>query len=145
MKSHDRQLPWRALSCILMSLAWATAVPAEDLSSSSGAQLYRQYCASCHGKGGEGDGVVAPFFGLKPLDLTLITRRSGGTFPTERVRRVVDGREMPAPHGTREMPVWGMQFGMTAANPAQGEAVARAAIDRLVEYLRSIQKAPPQR
>jgi mono/diheme cytochrome c family protein len=145
MNAHDLNFRLRGLLCIVLACAWTAAMPAEDLSTSSGAQLYRQYCASCHGKGGEGDGAVAPFFGLKPLDLTLINRRSGGTFPTERVRRIVDGREVPAPHGTREMPVWGMQFGMTEGKPADAEAAARAAIDRLVEYLRSIQKPQPQR
>lgn len=136
-KPHLRTLPAAALA-----LCAAPAVFGAELSTSSGAQLYRQFCASCHGKGGEGDGPVAPFFKLKPPDLTLIAKRSGGVFPAERVRRIVDGREAPAPHGAREMPVWGIEFAMTADDPATSKAAADAAIGKLVEYLRSIQKAP---
>jgi mono/diheme cytochrome c family protein len=127
-------------------IAWsvvAAAVPpvahAQDLSAYSGAQLFRRFCASCHGASGEGNGPVAPFFKLLPPDLTQISRRSGGSFPTERIRRIVDGRESPAPHGAREMPVWGLEFTMTSEQP-QAQAIADASITRLVEYLRSIQK-----
>jgi mono/diheme cytochrome c family protein len=116
------------------------AAIAQQLAGSSGAQLFRQYCASCHGRSGHGDGPVAPFFKLSPPDLTQISRRSGGTFPTERVRRTIDGRENPAPHGAREMPVWGLQFEMTDDPPARSRAEAEAAIQRLVEYLRALQR-----
>lgn len=122
----------------------ASAADAEDLSGYTGPQLYRRFCESCHGRSGEGDGPVAPFFKLLPPDLTQIARRSRGTFPAERVRRILDGRENPQPHGAREMPVWGMDFAMSADDPAQGNAVAEAAIAKLVEYLRSIQKPPRQ-
>lgn len=128
------------LFCAALVIAGASAASAADLSRSTGPQLFRTYCESCHGRGGEGDGPVAPFFKLQPPDLTLIARRSGGTFPAERVRRIVDGRESLAPHGAREMPVWGLLFGMSSDDPAQGEAVGQQAITRLVEYLRSIQK-----
>jgi len=131
-----RKLP--ALCCALLALAGTTAALSADLSKSTGAQLVRQYCASCHGRGGEGDGPVAGFFKLSPPDLTLIARRAGGTFPAERVRRIVDGREVVAPHGLRDMPVWGMQFSMMTDDAAMSDA----AIGRVVEYLQSIQKMP---
>jgi mono/diheme cytochrome c family protein len=118
-----------------------SAAGAEDLSTSSGAQLFARYCASCHGKSGQGDGPVAPFFKLNPPDLTLISHRSGGTFPAERVRRIIDGRDTPPPHGVREMPVWGVEFQMTAPQPEAARAAAESSIARLVEYLRSIQKS----
>jgi mono/diheme cytochrome c family protein len=129
-----------ALLCALLAWAVVPAAVAQDLSTSSGPQLFRQYCASCHGKGGEGDGPVAPFFKLLPPDLTQIAKRSGGTFPAERVRRIIDGREAVVPHGAREMPVWGLEFAMTANDAAAGKAAAETSIARLVEYLRSIQK-----
>lgn len=134
-------LAFTALLGATLSVAFSPGY-AEDLSTSTGPQLYRQFCASCHGKGGEGDGPVAPFFKLQPPDLTLISRRSGGAFPTERVRRVIDGRETVSPHGTREMPIWGMEIAMSSGDTAAGKAAAETAISRLVEHLRSIQKPP---
>jgi mono/diheme cytochrome c family protein len=140
-KDSSQRLLW-PLASAMLALAAAPAATAADLSRSSGAQLYRQYCASCHGRSGEGDGPVAPFFKLLPPDLTLMARRRGGTFPAEQVRRIVDGREITAPHGAREMPVWGLQFAMAADEPTAGSAQAQAAIARLVEHLRTIQKLP---
>lgn len=141
MKTHScrTRLPIALLHAAL-ALAGASAGLAEDLSKYDGAGLYRRFCASCHGKTGAGDGPVAPFFKLLPPDLTEISRRSGGTFPAERVRRVIDGRENPPPHGAREMPVWGLDFAMSAKEADTGKAVAEKSIALLVEYLRTIQK-----
>lgn len=137
-------VPKRLLSTMALAalaLASMPAVFAANLATSTGAQLYQGHCASCHGKGGEGDGPVAPFFKLQPPDLTLIAKRSGGTYPAERVRRIIDGRDSMAPHGAREMPVWGFGFAMIADDdPAVANAAGEAAIGRLVEYLRTIQK-----
>ena len=124
---------------LLLAMAGMSASLAEDLSTSSGDQLFRRYCSSCHGKAGEGDGPVAPFFKLLPPDLTLMSRRNGGTFPAERARRIIDGRENVLPHGAREMPIWGMEFEMTAEQPAVARATAETSIARLVEFLRTIQ------
>lgn len=131
--------PFRYLA-LLLALAAVPGVQAEDLSKYSGAQLFQRFCASCHGKAGKGDGAVAPYFKLLPPDLTRITRRSRGTFPAERIRRVIDGRENVPPHGAREMPVWGTEFTAAAPDPASARATADANIALLVEYLRSIQE-----
>lgn len=140
MKSASLLSVSRTLVYLSLLLAATPGVRGEDLSTSSGAQLYRQYCASCHGAAAEGDGPVAKFFRLSPPDLTRIARRSGGNFPTERVHRIIDGRQSLPPHGTREMPVWGLQFAMTTADPAAGQVAADDSIARLVEYLRTLQK-----
>ncbi|MDW4549812.1 cytochrome c [Defluviimonas sp. D31] len=57
----------------------------------SGRALYADYCASCHGAGGKGDGPAAKGLGKKPADLTTIAARNGGTFPKVRVMSVIDG------------------------------------------------------
>lgn len=45
--------------------------PAEKAAEAArGAELYRQWCAACHGAEGRGDGVVAPLLFRKPEDLT---------------------------------------------------------------------------
>jgi len=115
-------------------------VHAEDLSSYQGAELFKRFCASCHGEKGRGDGPVAPFFKLLPPDLTGIAKRHGGEFPTEQVRKIIDGREMHAPHGAREMPVWGLEFYFANPNEAQRAKEADLLVNKLVEYLRSLQE-----
>ncbi|MGC1767992.1 MAG: cytochrome c, partial [Candidatus Acidiferrales bacterium] len=73
----------------------------------AGADLYRAYCASCHGKDGKGDGPVAAELKATVPDLTMIAKNHGGKFPTARVQRIIEGQGMIASHGSREMPVWG--------------------------------------
>jgi hypothetical protein len=104
-------------------------------------QLYEQLCASCHGVEGKGDGPVAPLIKIGVPDLTRLAYRDGGEFPTEDVRRVIDGRfERPA-HGPRDMPVWGWQlYDSASADDPDARARTDSMIDRLVEYVRSIQR-----
>ena len=134
------------LKCLLAVVSTVVAggslqtVHAEDLSSYRGAELFKRFCASCHGANGRGDGPVAPFFKLLPPDLTLIAKRHGGEFPTEQVRKIIDGREMHAPHGAREMPVWGLEFYFANPDDAQRAKEADVLVNRLVEYLRSLQQ-----
>ena len=135
MKSFSRFLAAAALIAAL-----PLAVQAEDLSSYTAPQLFQRFCASCHGRDGKGDGPVAPFFKLAPPDLTALSRRSGGTYPAERVRRIIDGREVVSPHGARQMPVWGLELAMAAGDTAQGRQQAENSIALLVDYLKTIQK-----
>jgi mono/diheme cytochrome c family protein len=124
----------------LLAVTGATAAGAEDLSGYTGAETFQRFCASCHGKGGEGDGPVAASFKLLPPDLTRISRRSGGQFPAEKVRRIIDGRENLLPHGAREMPVWGLELPKAGDDTPAGRKQAESSITLLVEYLRSIQR-----
>jgi mono/diheme cytochrome c family protein len=74
----------------------------------SGPEMYKSWCASCHGTDGKGDGPAAKALKKAPADLTLIAKRNGGKFPTDRIRKYIDGTEMPPEaHGSREMPIWG--------------------------------------
>ena len=106
----------------------------------SGVELYEELCASCHGVSGHGDGPVAPLIKIGVPDLTRLAHRDGGEFPTEDVRRTIDGRWDRTAHGARDMPVWGWQFyNSSQENDAAERARVDSIIDRLVEYLRSIQ------
>lgn len=74
---------------------------------------------------------------MRPVDLTLLTAKAGGTFPEFRVRRLLGGMEELPVHGSRKMPVWG-----PGLDPAGlGAKKAQERIDRLVAHLKSIQKA----
>jgi mono/diheme cytochrome c family protein len=136
-----------------LSQAWCLAVVAclasghsragqlEDLSSYTGAELYQEYCASCHGEQAHGDGPVASSLKVQVPDLTRISARQGGTFPVDRVRSLIDGRIPMPPHGTRTMPVWGWAFRATSTSTdPQAEYRTQALIGLLVDYLRSIQQ-----
>lgn len=103
----------------------------------NGAAIFKMWCASCHGMTAQGNGALAPMLKRVPPDLTLIATRNGGTFPTARIRRIVDGREVES-HGDPEMPIWGTAFKSTV--DGYTEASVRARIDAVVAYLESIQK-----
>jgi mono/diheme cytochrome c family protein len=100
-----------------------------------GADLYRAYCASCHGKNGKGDGPVAPALKATVPDLTQIAKNNGGKFPVARVQRIFMGEGMIASHGSREMPVWGPIFHQVETDVDRGPV----RLENLVKYLESIQ------
>ena len=129
---------WLVCALLLMPVAKASA---EEISHYSGEQLFARFCAACHGDKAEGNGPVAPFFKLAPPDLTRLAARRGGKFPTEDVRNIIDGRKNTGAHGARNMPIWGMEFQYADTGSPEKQKQVEALIDRLVQYLRSIQRS----
>jgi mono/diheme cytochrome c family protein len=84
-----------------------SAVSAQD--AESGAALYREHCAVCHGIEATGDGPMAGVLMIKPADLTVLSTDNGGVFPTERAAMRIDGRDPLVSHGS-PMPVYGHFF-----------------------------------
>lgn len=113
------------------------AQPGSANAAVSGAYAFRTYCASCHGTDGKGEGPLAENLRFHPPDLTLIARRSGGEFPTEKVARIVDGRSPLKGHGGPDMPVWGDAF--RNADTGYDDASVKAKIRGIVDYLRTLQ------
>jgi mono/diheme cytochrome c family protein len=112
----------------------------------SGSDLYRTYCASCHGKGAKGDGPLAEYMKRRPSDLTAIAARNDGKYDVEMVARIIDGRKPVPGHGGHDMPVWGDAFKLT--RDGSSEESVKARVDALVGYLESLQAttapaAPP--
>ena len=106
----------------------------------TGGEVYRIYCASCHGTTARGDGPLAGAMNRKPSNLAEIAKRNGGEFPTELVFRTIDGRQPIRGHGGPDMPVWGDVF---AKSREAGDAErVKAVIESLVAYLESIQLRP---
>ena len=128
------------LCTLMLAGAVSTIAHAEDLTGRGGAQLYKEFCASCHGEKGHGDGPVASSLKVEVPDLTRLAIRHGGNFPTERVRAIIDGRTTMPPHGTRDMPVWGLAFGVAVGNDPGNEYRTQGFIALLVDYVRSIQR-----
>jgi mono/diheme cytochrome c family protein len=137
----------RAVTLIAIAVsagAWSHAAaaqrpltPPQVISSLSGGDLFRFYCAPCHGAGGSGDGPVSASLKKQPPDLTRITARNGGHFPSEDLQRFVAGDErLVAAHGSREMPVWGPIFQSLEPH----DRLTRIRIENVVKFIESIQK-----
>ena len=96
---------------------------------------YEFSCAACHGQNGKGDGPVSEELRTRPSDLTLITKKNGGVFPSEVLYRIIDGTRTIRAHGSYEMPVWGSIF--RSSGP---ENVGRNRILDIISYLKSMQQ-----
>ncbi|MFQ5348820.1 MAG: c-type cytochrome [Thermoanaerobaculia bacterium] len=135
------------LAAVAAPIAVATAQESETASQTvkvfKGKVTYRIYCSNCHGETGHGDGNLAELLSVKPADLTAIARNNGGTFPTEQITKLVDGREAVKGHGRKEMPVWGDAF-QKSLQPSWTEESdddrARRKIDEVVAFVKSIQE-----
>ncbi len=137
------------LPVLLIVLPVAAAIPQEEpeenegFLAAKGRVTYRVYCANCHGSEAEGNGNIAKFLKVTPADLTRLSENNGGEFPADQVHRIIDGREVVAVHGRREMPIWGDVFQnplVSSAGDEGDEERAQRKIRELVSYLKSIQK-----
>ena len=139
----------RAIGAILLAAmmgAAATGLAAEkavrkvDL----GKLEYEANCASCHGVAGKGDGVLKPYLTKSSTDLTVLAKQNGGVFPMNRVYEVIDGRTDVKAHGGRDMPVWGRDYNLKAAEyymdvPYDPDAYVRGKILSLIDYIYRMQ------
>ena len=125
----------------LMAFGTSTA-SAQEMEVILGGELeYQNSCAVCHGVDGKGRGLISRFLTVPPPNLTLLSKKNGGTFPFWQTYRTIDGRETVPPHGTREMPVWGDRFRSQAGgNDSASRAQAAGRILALVFYLQYIQE-----
>lgn len=85
---------------ILLSLLALAACAEEPV---TGAGLYADYCASCHGADAKGGTEMVD--GKLPPDLTTLSRRYKGRFPAVYVMSTIDGYAREATHGP--MPIFG--------------------------------------
>jgi mono/diheme cytochrome c family protein len=110
---------------------------AAGAASDTGARLYLNHCAACHGADGEGSGPVAAAMQVTMPNLRTLALRSRGVFPEDAVTAYIDGREIKAAHGDRQMPIWGDVF----RGPDQGtaERTVRRRIRALVEFIATLQ------
>ncbi len=124
---------------LVIVLAWIAVekpVCADSKQAARGRVLYLQYCVSCHGLSGEGDGPVARSLITPPANLRRLAERFGNPLPQDQVARYIDGRAEVKAHGPRDMPVWGSRFYYKSGT---NERRAQQWIAQLVAYLQSIQ------
>lgn len=106
-------------------------------SPSSGKEMFRSYCASCHGKEAKGNGPAAAALRQSPADLTGLARQHGGKYPSDLVTSVLRGQRQLIAHGDQDMPVWGPVFWKIS----QGhEELVQMRIANLNKYLESLQE-----
>jgi mono/diheme cytochrome c family protein len=110
--------------------------PIQPTSAASGPEMYKSYCAVCHGKDGKGDGPAASELKVPPPDLTTLAKRHDGKYPADYVATVLrNGANAPA-HGTADMPVWGPLF----SSIGQGDqSQVNQRIANLTNYIKSLQ------
>jgi hypothetical protein len=124
------------------AIAWTSAASSADHVAMSGEDLYRRFCASCHGVEGRGDGPVAASFRVEVPDLTRTARRMQGAEGRERLIRIIDGRHIVGAHGTRIMPVWGEDLSRLEAGNPEAERASQLIIQRLADYVMGLQPTP---
>jgi hypothetical protein len=105
----------------------------------TGADLYANHCASCHGSLGEGDGPLADVMRVTVPNIRTLAMRNDGQFPADDVRAFVDGRAIPMSHGDRMMPIWGNVFGWGVDEEDTEEEHIAQRIDAIVEHVRVLQ------
>ena len=117
----------------------AGAAVAQD--AAHGEEYYAQYCATCHGAGGEGDGPLTMMMTSSVPDLTQLAARNDGEFPMLQVIHIIDGRTGLRSHGG-PMPVYGALFKAESGtdSPYGDVLYSRGKVLSIAYFLESIQK-----
>lgn len=123
-------------------VACLLALPAEAQDAASGERLFATFCATCHGLDATGTGPTAEIMAIQPADLTVLSAKNGGLFPTMRVIRRIDGRDPLLAHGS-PMPLYGAFFEGAGAQELQtpdGPLTSSLPVLDIVAWLREIQR-----
>lgn len=110
-------------------------VNARPTATLNGVDLFKEYCAVCHGNDAKGDGPAADALKKRPADLTQLSRKNGGNFPELHVMNFIKGQDVVAAHGSRDMPIWGSIFSQMSSNPDLVQVRTYA----LLKYLEEMQ------
>lgn len=111
-------------------------VPITTTPSNSGKEMFKSYCAVCHGVDGKGNGPAATAMKTNPTDLTALAQKSAGKYPAAHVAAVIRGQAATPSHGSQDMPVWGPLF----SSIDQGhEAQVQQRVTNLVNYIETVQ------
>jgi len=110
-------------------------IPVTPTRADSGMQMYKTYCASCHGLDGKGHGPAAEALKVAPANLTALRRSNDGKFPSAKLSHILEGADVTA-HGSSEMPVWGPIFRSLESSTA----LTKLRIANVIKYLESMQE-----
>ena len=110
----------------------------KQTSPSSGKEMFTQYCASCHGADGTGNGPAAPAMKTQPTNLTQLAKKHDGKYPANNVASVLkfgSGAANPA-HGSADMPIWGPLF---QSLDKYHDSAVQQRISNIVTYIETLQ------
>lgn len=111
-------------------------IPITNVPSNSGKEMFKSYCAVCHGTDAKGDGPAAAALKTAPADLTLLAQKNGGKYPSAHVASVLRGQATMPSHGSADMPIWGPLF----SSISQGhESQVQQRTTNLVSYIETLQ------
>lgn len=129
-------------TAVLAGAATLVVACAPEVRTGTGARDYAQFCASCHGADGRGNGPALAGLSPRPNDLTTIRARNGGTFPRLQVMGWIAGHTMG--RSDSHMPQFGdwLEQGGTVIHDAGdgNPAPTPARLVGLVDYLETIQR-----
>lgn len=112
-------------------------VTIKPTSAASGQEMYKTYCAVCHGTDGKGNGPAADALKVPPPDLTALAGKNGGKYPASKVSSIIGGEEVLAAHGSKDMPIWGRLFrSMSGGHDSE----VQQRVTNLNKYIESLQK-----
>jgi mono/diheme cytochrome c family protein len=117
-------------------MACVDTKPAPD----TGAEDFAAYCSACHGAAGKGDGELAGELAKKPADLTVLSSKNKGVFPTTRVMAQIWG--YAGAKGRGIMPDFGplLEGEMVPYDGGDGiETPTPIRLVQLAEYLKVLQ------
>lgn len=112
-------------------------VAAPQTSAASGEEMYVSYCAVCHGKDGKGNGPAASALKTAPTDLTTLSTKNNGKYPSLHVLHTIAGEENVPAHGSQDMPIWGPAF---RALSGGSTSTVQMRITNLTNFVESLQK-----
>src|SRR5215472_2914404 len=110
-------------------------VNAKPTATLNGVDLFKEYCAVCHGNDAKGAGPAADALKKRPADLTQLARKNNGEFPELHVMNFIKGQDVVASHGSRDMPIWGSIFSSMSSN----QDLVQVRTYALVKYLETMQ------
>lgn len=131
------------IRALIMALAATGAASAQEIDIEAGKNLFLTYCWQCHGLDAKGFGPMAEMLAIDTPDLTELTGRNGGEFPTELVARQIDGRSPLLAHGG-EMPIFGPSLdsdqNVTLRMKSGQQLMTGLPLANVIVYLESLQE-----
>lgn len=103
----------------------------------TGKDMFKQYCAACHGLDAKGHGPASVSLKVTPANLTTLSKNHGGEFPYDLVSNVLRFGPGIAAHGSSEMPTWGPIFQYM---DNYNQTVVQKRIKNLCDYIASLQE-----
>ena len=108
-------------------------IPVQQNGEISGARLFQNYCAPCHGVDAKGNSPAAPALKSVPPDLTVLAKYRAGNFPADHIMSVLTGQGDNTAHGSKDMPVWGAAVSQYGRSIGRGRLSARQKRRRVPE------------